>query len=460
MKKKNLFLLSGVFLLAFTLFICVLSAVNPACASGPSKTPDHVTLTWTQDPATTQTITWRTDTTVNQGMVQISLNQDDFNLPNPMSARTVQAEAYTLSTERGDMNIFSATVAGLTPGLTYYYRVGDGQNWSGVSSFTTEKKSGVEEYRFLIFGDSQSGDAYNPDYGPWKNTLQNAFNANPDVKFFINVGDLVETGQRYAHWNNWFSAAEGVINRIPAMPVLGNHETYNRYGSSGKPAYFLAQFKLPQNGPDGLKGQVYSYDYGNVHFAVLDSQVEEEGNILEPQKEWLENDLKNSDKKWKLVFFHKSPYSHKSTQTKKILRKAFAPILDKYHADVVFNGHDHCLARTFPIYGDKQVDSPSKGTVYYTVGRSGGYSSNGFKKKVWDEFFYAPRDQPNYLVAEVSENRLTIKAVKQDGTLIDTYTIDKIPGQDSTRAVLPTIMQFFHCIEEYGVKVIRSCLNR
>ncbi len=236
MKKKNLSLLSGVILLALTLFVCVLSAVNPACASGLSKTPDHVTLTWTQDPSTTQTITWRTSTTVNQGMVQVSLNQYDFNLPNPISTWTVPAEAHTLAADRGRMNIFSATATGLIPGLSYYYRVGDGQNWSVVSSFTTEEKSGAENYRFLIFGDSPSGETFNPDYGPWKNTLQNAFNANPDVKFFINVGDLVETGQAYTHWNNWFNAAEGVINRIPAMPVQGNHETYKPYGSSGKPA--------------------------------------------------------------------------------------------------------------------------------------------------------------------------------------------------------------------------------
>lgn len=37
------------------------------------------------------------------------------------------------------------------------------------------------------------------------------------------------------------------------------------------------------NGPDGLKGQVYSYDYGDVHFVVLDSQEDEEAvlNIME-----------------------------------------------------------------------------------------------------------------------------------------------------------------------------------
>ena len=68
---------------------------------------------------------------------------------------------------------------------------------------------------------------------------------------------------------------------------------------------------MPQNGPEGLKGQVYSYDYGPVHFVVLDSQEEEQkkhGDILKIQQTWLEADLAASKAKWKIVFFHKPPY--------------------------------------------------------------------------------------------------------------------------------------------------------
>ena len=32
--------------------------------SGATATPDHIALTWTGDPATTTTITWRTDSTI------------------------------------------------------------------------------------------------------------------------------------------------------------------------------------------------------------------------------------------------------------------------------------------------------------------------------------------------------------------------------------------------------------
>nr|WP_231969080.1 metallophosphoesterase [Thermoanaerobacterium sp. RBIITD] len=128
-----------------------------------------------------------------------------------------------------------------------------------------------------MFGDSQSGVATDPQYGPWKTTIQNSFKANPDAKFFVNVGDLVEIGQMYAHWNNWFDAAKGVIDTIPEMPVQGNHETYqSKNYDSAKPKDFVNQFVVPQNGPDSLKGQTYSFDYGNAHIVMLDSQEDEE----------------------------------------------------------------------------------------------------------------------------------------------------------------------------------------
>lgn len=414
-------------------------ADQPAYKLGASVNPDHITLTWTADPETTQTITWRTDTTVKNGIVQYAKEADKATFPS--KALSVNAKVEKFTSDLGDMNIHTATITGLEPGTKYVYRVGDGTNWSDTYTFTTEAKN-ISSFKFLIFGDSQSGDPKNPEYGPWKNTIQNAFKANPDSKFFVNVGDLVEWGQYYVHWNNWFDAAKGVVDTIPAMAAQGNHETYNPPDwHTTKPVFWTTQFKLPQNGPDGLKGQTYSFDYGDAHIVMLDSQEEEEkavsGDILEAQKAWLENDLKNTNKTWKLVFFHKTPYYNKATRTNEDIKAAFQPIFDKYHVDVVFNGHDHGVSRTYPINNDTFVNSPAKGTIYYVTGRSGNKYYPDLSQKVWDAFFYDPQDQPNYIVAEVSSDKLTLKAVKQDGTPIDTYTIDKTAGTDTPKTILP-----------------------
>ncbi|MDI6605215.1 MAG: stalk domain-containing protein [Thermoanaerobacteraceae bacterium] len=250
----------------------------------------------------------------------------------------------------------------------------------------------------------------------------------------------------YAHWNNWFDAAKGVIDTVPEMPVQGNHETYqSKNYDSAKPKDFVNQFVVPQNGPDSLKGQTYSFDYGNAHIVMLDSQEDEEepvaGDILEAQKVWLDKDLSSTNKTWKIVFFHKTPYYNKATRSNEQIKAAFQPIFDKYHVDIVFNGHDHGYSRTYPINNDQYVNSPAKGTVYVVTGRSGNKYYPDLSQKVWDAFFYDPQDQPNYIVADVNGNTLTIKAVKQDGTLIDTYSITKNSDgteTDSPKTVVPT----------------------
>ena len=186
---------------------------------------------------------------------------------------------------------------------------------------------------------------------------------------------------------------------------------------------------------------VCSFDYGNAHIVMLDSQEEEEkgvaGDILAAQKAWLEKDLQNTNKPWKLVFFHKTPYYNKATRTNEDIKAAFQPLFDKYHVDVVFNGHDHAVARTYPIAGDKFVSSPAKGTIYYLTGRSGNKYYPDLSAKVWDAFFYDPQDQLNYIVAELNGDKLTLRAMKQDGTPIDTYTIDKASGVDTPQTIVP-----------------------
>ena len=385
---------------------------------GAANQPDHITLTWTGNPATTMTITWRTDVAVTTGFVQYQ------NVTAHTScAKRANATASNFSTDLGTNKLFSTTLTDLSPNTSYSYRVGDGTHWSGMKVFSTASTE-IHDFKFLIFGDSQSPAG---PYNVWRETVHNAYKANPDARFFVNVGDLVDCGQSMAHWDGWFAASAGVIDTIPAMPVVGNHETYGS-SDTARPTYWNAQFHLPQNGPASLKNQAYSYNYGPVHFVVLDSQQDEErryGDILTLQKKWLDADLSSSKAPWKIVFFHKAPYSIKDGRDNKAVKDAFCPLFDKYHVNVVFNGHDHGVSRTYPMKNGSIVKQPSQGTIYYVAGRSGTKFYTDVRKRYFDEFFYKPQDQPNYLVVQVSNKKLTVRTVKQDGSLVDTFSIDK-----------------------------------
>ena len=48
----------------------VYSSIN---AHAPTPLPDRVVLTWEEDPATSQSVTWRTDATVKRGLAQLAV---------------------------------------------------------------------------------------------------------------------------------------------------------------------------------------------------------------------------------------------------------------------------------------------------------------------------------------------------------------------------------------------------
>lgn len=426
LKKKTILQICFMIVLVVALSVAS-SSTFPATAplGGIAAAANHITLTWAGDPQTTQTITWKTTLTDVAGQVQyIEAVEEPASFSHHPQVAVAGLEELTTNVE--NMSIHSVTLTGLKPGTTYAYRLREGADWGEPHTFTTAAAN-VASFKFLIFGDSQSS-----NYKVWGTTLHQAYQANPDAAFFSNVGDLVDVGQDYGQWQAWFDAAQGVVDRIPMMPVTGNHESYTPEQRFSMPILFTAQLKLPLNGPEELKGQVYSFDYGDVHFSMLDSQEGEERKfvpaMLSMQKSWLENDLASTSKKWKVVFIHRPPYNNKAIRDNENIRTVFVPILDQYHADVVFTGHEHVYAHTYPLLDDQVVDPSAKGTIYVATGRSGTKTYHDVWKKEWNEFFYNPLDEPNYITVEVKGDLLTVKAFKQSGILIDAWTIDKMPN--------------------------------
>jgi hypothetical protein len=401
--------------------------------STASAIPDNIRLTWSESPKTTQTIGWRTDTSVKTGKVQYSISGQ--------SSTTVTAPApERLITNIGEIHLFSMTLRNLLPGTKYQYRVGDGSNWSGYYTFETERAE-TDKFEFIVFGDSHEK---KPSYKVWQETIAQAYQQNPEAKFVMSVGDLIYAGKDYEQWQAWFAACQDVIAKIPDMPAIGDHEPR---GVSSKdqwqrPEYFIKLFKVPQNGPLNFKGEVYSFDYGSAHIAVLNSSFHYEfadpkqrQDMIDAEVAWLDADLTAATKPWKIVVYHDATYNLAPDRSGTLTKVNIGPTIDKHHVDVVFNAHEHAMARSYFIKNENFVASAAEGTVYFISGRSGDNAKDNLGRKIWHPFFFDPQAQTCNLIVEITKEKMIIKTRLQDGTLIDKFIINKEIPAESTPVV-------------------------
>ena len=374
--------------------------------------PTHVMLTQGGEPAAVQSVTWHTGPLSKASRVEFS------EASGAGEVHSIAGTEKEVQTERGPIVVHTAQMSGLKASTSYRYQVGDGVFWSESHTFTTAPTQ-AKPFRFLLFGDSQSY-----TYELWQEVLHAAYARNTQASFMVNIGDLVDVGLDYGQWDGWFGAGKGVIDTIPVAAVMGNHETYTPQGKIALPDYFDAFFSSPGNGPEGLQKRVYSFDYGDAHFSILDSQRQEEEawlpQMLEWQQAWLERDLAATKQRWKLVFIHRPLYHNRpSLESDADLRAAFGPIFDRYGVDVAFAGHDHIYARSYPVQRGQWGGEQGNGVVYITVGRSGTKTFARAQPKEWDAAFHNPTGQPNYLTVDVSDTALVVQNFAADGTALD-----------------------------------------
>ncbi|MDU4959348.1 MAG: metallophosphoesterase family protein [Sporomusaceae bacterium] len=404
---------------AILALMVLLAFAATACGSAPSGNdaalaPAAISLTWTEDSLDTLTVTWQT-TAAAAGQVRFGPRAAGAG-----AVRTVAAQMQPVHTNQGVRYVHSAVLRGLQPDTDYRYQVAAGAVWSRSYRFTA---AGQQAFAFLVFGDSQS-----VNYAVWRDTLQQARLANPGAAFMTVVGDLVDVGGDYGQWQDWFGAGEGVLESLPVMPLPGNHESYTPERVFSRPQLFTSLFSLPQNGPAGMQEQAYSFDYGDVHFVMLDTQAGEQReflpDLLQRQTAWLETDLAGSGAKWKIVFMHRPPYDNKSFRDNIAVRQAFTPLFDQYGVDLVFSGHDHVYARSHPLLDGTAA---ARGPVYIATGRSGSKVYANTAANPLNAVFYNPQDEPNYLTVTVGSDSIRVVAVKQSGAVLDSWTLRK-PG--------------------------------
>ncbi|MGD1837042.1 MAG: metallophosphoesterase [Nitrososphaeraceae archaeon] len=293
--------------------------------------------------------------------------------------------------------------------------------------------SAITPTYFILPPASASSDFNFAAVGDWgctpdtEKTIKNINSSSPEI--ILALGDLSYNDNSA---KCWLDIIDPMADKT--FIAFGNHES----DSSQKLKDYMNYFKLDK--------QYYSFDYNNVHFMVMSTELPYE----ESSKQYIfvNNDLSNAsldpDIKWIVVLHHNMQYtsetnSGKGNRADKELRSLYHPLFSQYDVDLVLQAHNHNYQRSYPI--EFNNDKPKKpiitnkennnnyyqkptGIVFATVG-TGGVSIYDFKSQA--QFISNQYAGFGYLNIEIKDNGNTLYGTfyANDGTIKDEFTINK-----------------------------------
>lgn len=402
------------------LFIFSLTLDLSAQDFHPSKFPDRIILTWSDDPMTTQSVTWRTSAEVKSSKAQFILAP---NTPIYLdSVETFDATTEFLEVDSVQANYHSVTFRGLKPSTTYAYRTGNEGTWSEWFQFTTAPEKGTP-FSFVYFGDAQ-----NNLKSQWSRIIRQAYSNLPKAAFMLHAGDLINSTQSDSEWGEWNHAGSFINAMIPSVSTPGNHE-YDREedGTLVLDYHWKKQFTLPENGPEEFEETAYYLDYSDLRMISLNSQeIVLDEKSMETQRVWLEKVLAENTQKWTIITFHHPIYSSGTGRDNKEFREAFKPIFDKYKVDLVLQGHDHSYGRGRNLPSGVANQDPAAQGPVYVVSVSGPKMYNLTFDKWMDR---AASNTQLYQLISIEGDRLSYGAYTATGDLYDAFDLIKSEGK-------------------------------
>ncbi len=380
----------------------------------PSRFPDRVILGFKGNPAISQAVNWRTDSTVLKAVAAI--HEADPSPDFSKNARIVDAYTHQVDIDGKKVHYHEVDFKDLKPETQYVYRVGDGTYWSEWFHFRTaaDKNAPVS---FLYFGDAQ-----NDVRSLWSRAIRGAFTTLPKANLIIHAGDLINRANIDYEWGEWFEAGGWINGMVPSLSVPGNHEYYkdeNQKSTVSK--HWKPQFALPENGPEGLAETAYYIDYQGVRFVALNSQEAiYSADMLDRQAAWFEQVVKNNPNRWTVVVHHHPIYSTAKGRDNAKWREKMEPLYKRYHVDVVLQGHDHTYARGINMalgQSRKKPDGP-----IYVVSVSG---PKMYQLGLENWMDRAASNTQLYQAITVEDNKLSFKAYTVNGDTYDAFHLLK-----------------------------------
>jgi hypothetical protein len=327
----------------------------------------------------------------------------DFSGVNASAPQVVQAmQAITGRTQE---KLHIATVTGLRPATNYAYHVATSTQTADGVFQTVPPLDSKGPLKFVTYSDPQT-------YPERHARVVAAVMKELPFAFLAVGGDYCDDDNWAGFQREFFTPARDLLRQVALWTVRGNHE------ADGLLYHDL--FAQPGN------GYYYSFDYGNLHYVVLDQYEIGAAGYKDPAERakmlaWVDRDLAaaKAHADWLIVSYHE-PTINVAGHGSDWGRKDFLPVLEKHGVDIVLSGHSHVYERFRPI-GPKGA----KPIIHITSASAGGMS-------------YVRADSPildvadpglHYCVFTINGNHLDMVAKTPDGQVADWLSLTKTDGK-------------------------------
>ncbi len=434
-------------------------------------------------------IIWQTDSIPGKFKVEFALGSSIASAKKPLNAKVSSVKLNLLNKTTF---LYRVTIPKLEFDQTYVYKVS--LNDLRIAENTFESRTKKSQTKFAVFGDCGVG---SPDQAK---IAYQVYQQNPH--FALITGDMVYSYGREEEYRARFfpfylspeaepNKGAPLMQSIPFYMMLGNHDIYSAdFDAHPDGLAFFYYNDLPLNAPTpaltvnaegadaGLirafkkntsprypKIANYSFDYGNVHIAVLD--VNDCTNPLDPvMVEWLKSDMKNSKADWKMVAYHQPAFNSSPTHYDYQIMRLLSPVFEELEVDMVLTGHVHNYQRTVPLKFDPAIDTTTNryvvsdagsvdgkftldtefdgisntradGIIYIVSGAGGAalydYQISG-NPELWKKGTpanWAPyttkliSDVHSFTMIETDGKKLILKQIDSDGKILDSITVTK-----------------------------------
>jgi hypothetical protein len=308
----------------------------------------------------------------------------------------------TRASNAGSTYVHVIKLIGLQPNTVYHYQLVAQGTTSADYTFTTLVNPGTP-FRFAWAADFRNGTAVHNQICDRIRTSH----LSPRAPLFDLTGGDYAGDNTYANWTSqWLTANEVALEQV--MPVYlapGNHDGW----ASGSN---MQAFDQPPDS-SGANGY-YSFDCGDLHVTMANYQYTYTSGSA--QWNWIQQDVTNSLKAWKIFAFHAPAYTYGGSGTHggdATMQSLSTSVLQPNGVKVFFAGHNHFYQRNL-VSGIQHITCGGAGAPLYSV-------TNGTGTIV------SVRDNC-YMICDVNPTNLHMVAYNNAGTVLDTIDLYKPPA--------------------------------